>query len=243
MIVPGSVDISARLIKHSPQIEAFIQAPDRASYDGFDIQHHFLPRLAFGAQLFVLSTAQAAALAVVSACEVGQTFPGLVLHVGSMSTLSIVEGTNTMGFTGEMFDCTAWLQDAIDTEGGSEVIEDAIALEMASHLSFEQYVDNVRRSVRHLLRRYDAAFSCAPKGVFILGSVGPSLLRVGRNQLGPTPHLKRVALGEDGPWVMVPGSDADAMHLEAAGCMLYTDQDNRVARQLFKKRMNVFELE
>ena len=79
--------------------------------------------------------------------------------------------------------------------------------------------------------------------MFILGSVAPSLLCLGESQPGPTPHLSRVELGQDGPWVIVPGSEPDAMLVEAAGCMLYTDQDNCVARQLFKKRMNVFELE
>jgi len=230
-----------RVILASPELEAFIDRPSKHnSFKGLNLAKMFLPWLAYGAQMFTLSTSQAAGLAVVAAGELGRCLPGLVLHIGAMVTLSVVEGTKARGFSGDMFDCTRWLRETVDTKNGPETIEDSLSREMALHLSFADYKENIAASIEHLVRRYETVFGARPAETFVLGSVAPSLVGPGAMP-GPHPRMRQVSLGSRK--VVVPATDYDTMHLEADGCMLYSDQDTPVARKLFRKTLNVFELD
>jgi len=241
IVAPGQLDTASCIIVHSPELESCISNPAYGSYDDFNMRNKILPRLPFGAQLFTVSTMMAASLSATVVGALTQSFPILTLYIGGMVTLSVVEGNGTTGFSGDIFDCSQWLQDVVDTNGGSETISDAISWEIAQHISFEEYTSNLSCSLSHLLNRYEETFAAVPKELLILGSMAPKLIMLHGAEPGPHPRLKHQPVGS--VKVLVPATDADAMYLESVGCMLYSEQDDSSARQLFQKSLNVFTLE
>ena len=122
---------------------------------------------------------------------------------------------------------------------------------MACRISLEDYASNVEVAVAALRQRYRTVFGAKPTEVFLMGSLGASLLRLAKGSPvtktppmvspGPHPRMRQLRLGAEK--VVVPAGGEEAMHLEAAGCMLYTDQDSEVGRRLFKQTLSVYDLE